>query len=116
MTIAELRQRDKERLAEMLGGNLDEAHYIMNCFYRMAGLYSRICIIENDADLYERYTRHGWLDEEETRLERMISNINKHLAPVGLMVHNESACSSIVRPDIKSHCIAETFTLGHWYR
>lgn len=115
--IKRLRQEDVNRLAHLLGDDYDKAKYIMNCFYRLAGLYSRLCIVENDAEMYETWTRYGWLEKEEDRQERMTANINKHLSPIGLRVNLESACTSIVRPDEdKRGCIAEIFTLGHWYR
>ena len=117
MTIKDMRQKDIERLAAMLDGNTAEARYIMNCFYRIAGLYERLTVIENDAELYERYTRNGWLDQDENKLEKMTRNINEHLKPAGYRINLESACASIVKPDNDSRgCIAEIFTLGHWYR
>ena len=117
MTIRELRQKDIQRLGEMLNGNTEEATYIMNCFYRLAGIYELLCVVENDSSLYYYYSRLGLLEEKQNKLDKMVSNINKHLSPIGLRVNLESACTSIVRPDEDNRgCIAEIFTLGHWYR
>lgn len=116
MTIKELRIKDVERLAEKMNGNIEEARHIMNCFYRLAGLYERLCIVENDSRQYETWTRYGWLDKEENKLTRMTANIDKLLAPTGYRVHMESACTSIVKHEDNNGCISEIFTLGHWYR
>lgn len=116
MTIRELRTKDVERLAEKMNGNIEEARHIMNCFYRIAGLYEELCVVENDANSYYYYSRLGLLEQKENKLARMTANIDKLLAPTGYRVHMESACTSIVKHEDNNGCISEVFTLGHWYR
>lgn len=49
MTIAQLREREVERLAEMSETkDLAEAKRLMNAFYRLCGIDDRLCYLEND--------------------------------------------------------------------
>ena len=104
MTIAQLREREIERLAryknpEPTEQDIAEAKRIMNSFYRLCGLNERLLYIENDFTLFERYSRLGWLNKLREKEDRWIKRIENWLKEYGLTIQYFGYMPTIVDKD-----------------
>lgn len=96
MTIAQLREKEVERLArfkdsEPTEQNITDARKIMNSFYRLCGLCTTNLYLANDA---RTCNRQSTKDSEE-REERWVKRLNEQLKPYGLQLFYCGYCPSI---------------------
>ena len=100
MTIAQLREREVEKLAryknpEPTEQDIAEAKRIMNSYYRLAGLNERLLYINNDERTYNFYFRSGELKRLEEQEDRWIKRIKNWLKEYGLTINYYSFLPTI---------------------
>lgn len=104
MTIAQMRERDTEKLAEMTG-DLGRAKYLFNSYYRLCALSERNLYLSNTEATCNRASTRISEEREARWYYRLRKEFRKH----GLDLHYYGYFPSIVYPD---HRIAFT---PHFY-
>lgn len=115
-TIAELRERDVERLAKRSAkeGMEAEARKALNSYYRLAAFSIYKFEIENNERSYTRALKSGYLAAMEEREERWIARLNEYLKPFNCEVTWTGLYPSLVVFG-KYHRIDEVVTNGYFY-
>lgn len=122
-TTAEIREKNIHKLAERSDNfttdpitAISNARKAMNSFYRLAGYSERLFYINNDYDLYSRYTKNGRLDRMESREENWIKRVNIYLSEFhARAVYNGVYPSICDEPHTDDHgCIRDLY-LTAWY-
>lgn len=90
MTIAQMREREVARLAEICGDR-DKAYNLMYRFYRLCGMDSRLLELQNDE---RTYNSHYTLDLEERR-EKAFQRLRNDFRSFGLDLKYGGVCPTI---------------------
>lgn len=101
-TIAQLREREVERLAKLKDQNpttedIDKARTIMNSFYRLSALSYRLCEYQNDEYHHDKF----YTKEMEKKEDRWIKRLKGKLSEYGLTLYYTGICPSIGTVDEK---------------
>lgn len=96
MTIAQLREREVERLAKFKTENpttedINNARKIMNSFYRLCGLCETNLYLANDERTYNKASTK----RSEEREAQWVKRLDKWLEPYGLQLFYSGYCPSI---------------------
>lgn len=96
MTIAQLREKEVERLARFKNSepteqDINNARRIMNSFYRLCGLCETNLYLAND----ERTCNRQSTKDSEEREEKWVKRLNEQLKPYGLQLFYCGYCPSI---------------------
>ena len=112
-TIAEMRQKDVERLAQVMG-DFEKAWHFFNSFYKLAGLEWRLLIMENDERYYTR--NRAYIENESDRAYKWARRLDNILTPYGLRLYVSGGYISIYEIPETGTGLGRCFTYGHYYR
>lgn len=117
MTIAQLRERELNKLVELKTDDpteedYDEARRNMNSYYRLCGLCERNLYMQND----ERWCNTRRAAEEEQREEKWYKRLNKTFKETyGVVLAYSGYFPSIVYEGSKPGCIGATAISTFFY-
>ena len=111
-TIHERREKDVATLASIMQDET-KARRFFNSFYRLAGLESRLCELENNEKTYERYKRY--IESESERGYKWLLRLNKTASKYGLKVISQNGYLSLYHKEKENGALGNALTYGHYY-
>ena len=111
-TIHERREKDVLTLANIMQDET-KARRFFNSFYRLAGLESRLCMLENNERTYERNKKY--IERESERGYKWLLRLNKTASEYGLKVISQNGYLSLYHKEKENGALGNALTYGHYY-